>query len=203
MAIQYDNYNQNRDASMPISQLQPLVIGGQQPQYENGAQKPIQQRKDENKEMSLKNDLALIQALNSSTQGSDGLGQTIGSLGGTAVGAAFGNPMAGQAVGSTVGSVVDYMIDKDAKDKAEQKRIDALRKAKLNEAKKQNYESWLESIANKRSIMQNLYSDRMTKYDVSREMRQRFLTDVFTKIADGKKREQAKNDSYLQSRRVM
>lgn len=151
----------------------------------------------------MENELAMIQALNRNTSTSGGIGRNIGGVVGTGVGAVTGTPAGaavGGTVGGTIGSVVDYMIDSEAQKKAEQKRVDALRKAKVNQAHKNNSIAWMDKLAQSRGIAVSEFDRKMDRYNLARQMRNQFIQQLFGKIAATKARKQNVNQQFIQSR---
>jgi len=153
--------------------------------------------------LDLQRELATIQAMKQGPSG--GLGQTIGSLGGTAVGTAFGGPVGGavgSAVGGTVGSVVDYFIDKDAKEKAEQIRLDALRRERAAMLRREQNAQWQQKLADAKNESIASYNAQANRFEVAKQMQGFHMQQMMNKIANAKSRKNQSRQSYLANRGI-
>ena len=136
--------------------------------------------------MDLKRELADIQSLRQMQSG--GIGSTVGQAAGGILGG-----QVGKMAGGTVGSVVDYMINKDASDRAEQKRIDALRVEKFRQENKNQSDAWLDHLSRQRSLAIGEFGQKYDRYTLARQMRGQFIQQLFSKIANTKARKQNVN----------
>jgi len=156
------------------------------------------------KTIDLKDELAQIQAIKvgQAPQGS-GVGQTVGTVGGAGVAAALGAPpQAGAVVGGTVGSIVDYMIDKDAADKAEAKRKEALKKQIEREKAIANSRAITEDRARRRGIALSREEEAMTSQDVINQSRRSMLQNLLSSINQKAQSDEVLKQKFLKSRRV-
>jgi len=153
----------------------------------------------------LEDELAQIRAIGQSTPQSGGLGQTIGGAAGMGIGSAIA-PGAGTAVGGAagqaVGGIVDYMIQKDADEKAEAKRKEALKKRIEREKAIANSRAIAESKARRMGIALTREEQARTAQDVINEERRNMLSNLINSINQKAQQDEMLKQKFLKSRRI-
>lgn len=188
-------------AVQPLASDQLFTVNQPVAKKEPVAQNTVQKEKSS---IDLSRELATIQAMKQ--DGSGGLGKTIGGVIGTGAGAYFGGTpqaaAAGGAIGEGIGSIVDYMIDGDAKEKAEQIRIDALRKEKANMVKKNQSDAWLDGLAEAQNQSIMNFNTKANKYTVAKQMQGQLMQKLIDDLAKQSSRKKMSNQSFLEGRRI-
>ncbi len=170
-----------------------------------GVATPQIMQADTSESTRMSDELAAIRALNQG-QASGGLGKTIGGAAGAGIGLATGTgpigATVGGAAGGAVGSIVDYMIDKDASDKAEAKRKEAIKKQIEREKAIANSQAITEARAQRRGIALSREEAAMTGQDVINQSRKNMLQNLLNSINQKAEQDEVLKQKFLKSRRI-
>ena len=149
----------------------------------------------------LEKELAEIRSISRAMPtGKGGIGQTVGGTLGTAAGAFFGEAETGGAIGEGVGSIVDYIIDSDAQEKAEQKRIDALKKEEARQKAMLMDKVNAESLARRRGIALSREEEALNAQNVTKANRANMLKKLLGSINQKAQFDDALKQKFIQSR---
>jgi len=203
----YSQFGLNQLQQGASSSMFPKVEG-LQPIQQQPQRSPIQapqapQATQAQTTMDLSGQLAQIQAMNQGQ--SSGIGGTIGGAAGTGASSLIGGPegaAAGAALGA-VGNVVDFMINSDKAKKAEQIKLDAIRREKIRMTTRENSDSWMQRMADAKSMAISTEQANVSKYELSKQLREQFIQELFGKVAATKQRKQQSQQSFIQSRSLL